>query len=203
MARKKKQFCINGHDTFICGRDSTSHCNECKKIWFTGRSEYHKEYYELNRERRLVEAKEYRDTHREKINEYSRQYSKTHRKDIEKRRKKNYSNTPLKTTLANLLRGRLNRAIERNSKVGSAVKDLGCSIDFLKQYLESKFLPGMTWENRGSGNDRWNIDHIIPLSSFDLTDREQFKKACHYANLQPLWEQDNLKKGNKILVREI
>lgn len=91
------------------------------------------------------------------------------------------------------LRSRLNRAIRGSYKSGSAVSDLGCSIEHLKKYLESKFLPGMTWGNRGQ--DGWHIDHIIPLSHFDLSDREQLKKACHYTNLQPMWAIDNIRKG--------
>jgi hypothetical protein len=81
--------------------------------------------------------------------------------------------------------------LKTNAKAGSAVSDLGCSIPELKAYLEKMFQPGMTWENWGA----WHIDHIIPLASFDLTDREQFLKACHYTNLQPLWAPDNQRKG--------
>jgi hypothetical protein len=64
----------------------------------------------------------------------------------------------------------LRTALKNNSKRGSAVKDLGCSIEELKIYLESKFLPGMSWDNWSP--DGWHIDHIKPLSKFDLTDRE-------------------------------
>ena len=98
------------------------------------------------------------------------------------------------------LRDRLNKAIRGKSKVGSAVRDLGCSIEFLRQYLESKFQAGMTWDNWGRpaiDRDTWNLDHIVPLSRFDLTDKEQFLRACHYTNLQPLWAIDNLRKGNR------
>jgi hypothetical protein len=55
----------------------------------------------------------------------------------------------------------------------------------------------MTWDNYGMYG--WHIDHINPLSSFDLSDRNQFLEACHYTNLQPLWAQDNLIKSNKLI----
>ena len=68
--------------------------------------------------------------------------------------------------------------------------------------LEKQFYPHpktgaqMTWENWTL--DGWHIDHIKPLAFFDLTDREQFLKACHYTSLQPLWAEENLKKSSKI-----
>jgi hypothetical protein len=46
--------------------------------------------------------------------------------------------------------------------------------------------------------EKCNLDHIHPLSLLDLTTPEDFKKACHYTNLQPMWFIDNIKKGNKI-----
>jgi hypothetical protein len=56
----------------------------------------------------------------------------------------------------------------------------------------------MCWGNYGYGDDKWNIDHIIPLSSFDLTNVEQQKIAFNYNNLQPLWQPENFKKSNNI-----
>ena len=75
-----------------------------------------------------------------------------------------------------------------------AVKDLGCSIDELKIYLERNFQHGMTWDNYGPV---WHIDHIKPLCQFDLTDENEIKKVCHYTNLQPLFAEDNFKKGGR------
>lgn len=91
------------------------------------------------------------------------------------------------------LRSRLYKALRDagTARNASAVQDLGCTVEQLRAYLESKFLPGMTWENR----HLWHIDHIRPLASFDLTDPEQQRQACHYTNLQPLWAEDNLRKG--------
>lgn len=96
--------------------------------------------------------------------------------------------------LACSLRNRLWSAIKNDQKRGSAVKDLGCSISELKTYLESKFQKGMNWNNWT--NDGWHIDHIKPLSKFDLSNREQFLEACNYTNLQPLWSTENLTKRN-------
>jgi hypothetical protein len=50
----------------------------------------------------------------------------------------------------------------------------------------------MSWDNYGE----WQIDHIKPLSKFDLTDRQQLHEACNFNNLQPLWAEDNLAKSN-------
>lgn len=74
---------------------------------------------------------------------------------------------------------------------------LGCDLDTARNHIESQFQDGMTWENHGQFG--WHLDHIIPCSSFDLTDPKQQKKCFHYTNLQPLWWKDNLSKSNKIL----
>ena len=101
--------------------------------------------------------------------------------------------------LAHLLRSRLTKAINRRQKTGSAVDDLGCSVAELRIHLESKFQPGMNWENWGHGEGKWNIDHIMPLAAFDLTNRQHLVLACYYLNLRPLWHIENMKKGKKII----
>jgi hypothetical protein len=103
-------------------------------------------------------------------------------------------NTDPQFMMARNLRSRLRHAINGKYKAGSAVKDLGRSIsDFIK-YIESKFLMGMTWYNWRK--DGWHLDHIIPLSKFNLQDRQQFLIANHYTNLHPMWAKDNLTKSN-------
>jgi hypothetical protein len=97
--------------------------------------------------------------------------------------------------LSNRLRSRLYIAIKKNYKTGSSVKDLGCNIEYLKIYLENKFDKNMSWDNYGS---YWCIDHIIPLSLFNLNSKNCFLKACNYTNLQPKEKISNIKKGGKI-----
>lgn len=80
---------------------------------------------------------------------------------------------------------RVNLAIGNKNKSGRTEELLGCTIDELKKHLESKFTKGMSWETRGKFG--WNIDHIRPCSSFDLSKEEQQKECFHYTNLQPLW----------------
>jgi hypothetical protein len=94
------------------------------------------------------------------------------------------------------LRKRLWDVLKGNIKCGSAIEDLGCTPDELKAYLESLFEPGMSWDNYGSKEGQWSIDHVYPLSKVDLTDRDQFLKVNHYTNLKPMWHIDNLKKSN-------
>ena len=118
------------------------------------------------------------------------------RRAIKKRHyDKNIKNNPLKA-LPTRLCIRLNTALKKNKKSGSVVRDLGCTIPELKIYLESRFQPGMTWDNYGKGHGKWQIDHILPLASFDLTNRNELIKACHYTNLQPLWGIDNNHKND-------
>lgn len=138
-------------------------------------------YYYNNRETRLEYRKEYDKNNREKRNEYL-----SNKKKID----------PI-YRLSCIVRNRIysflkNKNITKQNKTFDIV---GCSPEFLKEYLEQKFTEGMSWELMGRNI---HIDHIVPLS-FAKTEEELYK-LCHYTNLQPLWAEDNLRKSNKILV---
>jgi hypothetical protein len=159
---------------------------------------YKKQYCEKNKEKISQNKKQYYQNHKEEKKQYGKIYKQNNKEKIYKYRNKKHRED-INFKLSCNLRNRINCAIKHDQKRGSAVKDLGCSIEFLKKHLEKQFKEGMSWDNWGLGDNKWHIDHIIPLSSFDLTDREQFLKACHYTNLQPLWAEENMKKGKKII----
>lgn len=148
----------------------------------TKHNEYNRKYRILHREEIYLKHKEYREKNRKIIRIKSRLYEKT---------KRNFT----KRRLASALRHRLREALKDNFRKGSAIRDLGCSIEHLKKHLESKFQVGMTWKNWGHFG--WHIDHIVPLSKFDLTNRKEILIACNWKNLRPMWWIENLKKGIK------
>lgn len=129
--------------------------------------------------------------------EQTNSYSKNNRTTINKRDNDRYKNSP-EFRLRIILRRRIYNAIKHSWKQGSAVKDLGCTIEYFKKYIEDRFSTGMTWENWGRKKGCWSIDHIFPLSRVDLTNRNQFLKVAHYTNQKPMWFSDNIRKGNKI-----
>ena len=92
------------------------------------------------------------------------------------------------------------KGLSGNAKSSKTETLLGCSFAEGKKYLESLFWPGMTWENYGEGG--WHIDHILPMSSFDMKNPIEQRQAFHFTNLQPLWWDLNLAKAKKILTDE-
>jgi hypothetical protein len=152
-------------------------------------------YNEAHPDQIIASKKLWRENNKDRILAKSRLWRHANKPKINAR-EKNRRLTDPQHKLSSNLRCRVNAAIKSGRKAGSAVRDCGCSMEFLKAYLEAKFQPGMSWGNWGRKG--WHIDHITPLDAFDLTNREQFLTANHYTNLQPLWWQDNLSKHNSI-----
>lgn len=181
------------------------HCKEpnCVAVKYHAlglcRSHYGKRYRKDHAEEKRQYGKQWRKDNPEYNKQYNKQYGKQYRKDHTEEKRQYLNNrkkTDINFKLGCYLRTRLYIAIKRNFKSGSAVRDLGCSIPELKLHLESQFQPGMTWDNYG----KWHIDHINPLVTFDLTDREQLLDAVHFTNLQPLWASENLHKGACVIL---
>ncbi len=160
-------------------------------------SEKSKEYRQnailKNPEKELNRSKKRWADNKEDMSKKHKEWAEKNREYLREKAKRRYHTKKDDITfkLRHTLRTRINKYI--TSKSGSHVSDLGCSIPELKAHLESQFQDGMTWENHGD----WHIDHIRPLASFDLSDRDQFLTACNYKNLQPLWAVDNIRKGAK------
>jgi len=185
MANHIKQFCLRGHDTSICGRTTDRACKECRRF--------------IDRQTRINNIREPKQfcVHGHDTFKTGR-YETGHCKVCTDKKNRRYETIKRKTDinfrLACNLRNRIRGVIKGNQKPGSSVKDLGCTIEFFKQYIENKFYSDMTWDNWGL---LWEIDHIEELHTFDLTIRSEFLRACHYTNLQPLTIKDHQKKTIK------
>ena len=144
--------------------------------------EYNKKYYMLNKEKLKEDVKKYYFNNKKKVRAYRNQW--------EKNKIKSDPNFKIRF----IMKQRVRSALKNNIKSGKTIELLGLSINEFWLYLQSKFKPGMTKENYG----KWHLDHIIPCSSFDLSDPKQQAKCFHYSNIQPLWAEENLKKGAKL-----
>jgi RecA-family ATPase len=180
-------------------KDGYAHqCRKCakqngKKYYSENKNEikkYQKEFYKKNNEYILNRVTNYRELNIDKIRDYDKK-----RRLKRKGYLNNYSKTRRESDflfkISSNLRNRINKFIKNKSK--STENIIGITFDELKIYLEKKFSSGMSWDNYG----KWHIDHIKPLSSAKT--ESEIYELCHYSNLQPLWAEDNLKKGSKIL----
>lgn len=72
---------------------------------------------------------------------------------------------------------------------------IGCDHFILQKHIEAQFKEGMSWENYGLKT--WHIDHIKPISLFNLNNDNELIACFNYQNLQPLWASENIQKRNK------
>lgn len=156
-------------------------------------------YYVRNAERLREKSKKFHAENREKCKERSRQYYRDNKakcmESIRQRRAWRMANDPA-YRISVRTRCAVNRLIKMGWKKNRKSSELiGCSWEQARAHLESKFLPGMTWENHGMHG--WHIDHIRPICSFNVLDEKELMAAFHYTNLQPLWAKDNHSKGGR------
>jgi hypothetical protein len=101
------------------------------------------------------------------------------------------------STIVRSIRSRILSCLKRKYK--HTIEYLGCNCTFYLDWIlnvDTKY----TFENYGT---EWHIDHVIPLSKFDLNDEEQQLVAFNWRNTMPLSVKENLSKNNKILQSQI
>ena len=154
--------------------------------------ERNKKYYENNPEKERERSKKYREDNPEKIKEW-RENNPEKVKEIQKKYLSNRKkNDPLFKLSCNI-RALIYDSIRRGgfTKRSKTYKILGCSFDEFKIHIESQFSEGMSWDNHGE----WHFDHKTPVS-WGKTE-EEIIALNNYINFQPLWAEDNIRKGNR------
>lgn len=184
------------------------------------RKEIDARYNERHPGRRAEISSRYRKRNPEKIAEYNKKYKaenpefvaelkkkwtaknidavNTQRQKRLKEKMTNDSGYERRYRLRLKMANSINKALKGRKNRASWESLVGYTLDDLIRHLESQFQPGMTWENRGRGG--WEIDHIIPISVFNISSSEDvdFKKCWSLKNLRPLWAAENLNKRAKI-----
>jgi len=138
------------------------------------------EYYKKNVDKIREYRKEYREKNKEKIRKLNREWENKKIKEdgfFRMRRR-------LRERIREYMKGKT------NSKKTKEI--IGLEYNEFRTYISDKFKKGMNWENYGD----WHLDHIIPLCK--AKNDEEFLLLNHHTNLQPLWAEENLKKGGKI-----
>jgi membrane-associated HD superfamily phosphohydrolase len=159
------------------------------KKWREKNKEYmsvkSKKWYKQNKEHRKQYLKEYREKNIDKIREVKRNYERT--------RKSKY---PLYKLISNFRTAIYQVLKESNvEKNGHYFDILQYTPDELIFHLENQFKDGMTWDNYGE----WHVDHIKAIASYNIQEigDSEFMECWSLENLQPLWGEENIRKGSR------
>ena len=163
-----------------------------------------KKYYYKNRDRILERKKKYREDNKDKIIEQKRRsdkkniarkriwqakWVKDNRDKINKRdrhKRKTNAQFNIRSRLSTRFRSALRNYIETDRFTICRDKN----IDYKAIIEHLKPFPGDI--------SNYHIDHIIPISFFDLTDPEQVKKVCSPINFQWMKSDCNFNKNDEI-----
>ena len=171
----------------IGGREVSTKKYESKPETKKRKSENHKKWSEQNKEHLKQYIKEYRKNNVDKIRQIKRDYER-YRKASDPAYKL-ISN--FRTAIYQVLK---ENNVEKNKHYFDILK---YTPEELISHLEKQFTDSMTWENYGE----WHVDHRMPISSFNFesVDDDSFIKCWSLENLQPMWGNENIIKGSKIM----
>lgn len=131
---------------------------------------------------------------RERHNKYNskwkannKEHVKAYQKDYVCFKRQNDKQFQLKADLVSHVR----HLIYGDRKTLSCLK---CSREQLRVWFEHQFEENMTWLEC----EAWQVDHVIPLSFFDLTQEHEYMLASHWTNIRPIKADDNREKSDSI-----
>lgn len=182
-----------------CKKHKDGLFSKCKKCW----SDYRKQPKIREREQIRSQLSRQRDPERHRA--YTRKSMQKWRaefKDTDPEGYRDYKREQFKKWLQKSPQAALrykirlitNSVIRDNLSTGYYVGVLGLTSRDFCAHIEAQFELGMTWENKGE----WELDHIKPLCTFDLTLASEFKKAAHYSNVRPLWKTENIRRNRDL-----
>jgi hypothetical protein len=182
---------------------------DCKSCF----NQKRKDRYANNKEKELLRNKLYRINNPEKIKEIKKIYESSNKDKINNMKREWADKNPEKRKSAATKYQRKKRQDiyyrlldSFKTSFGSMLKKNNCfsKLKLLKynreeliKHIESTWQEGMSWENYGLRG--WHIDHIRPLSSFDIEQEEELLKAWELNNLRALWASENLSKSSNYM----
>ncbi len=178
--------CKNGH--LAPKRTNNRLCIECGEE--RGRESYARSKidgrYEIMRGRQMHQTKERRASdseYREALNTKARRWQEQNRDHLAAYMRNKRIEDP-QFLIRDRLQSRLNSVLATKGSKKSETLEfyIGCTCSELVAHIESSFQEDMTWNSKG----QWNVDHIRPCASFDLTDISQAKVCFNWRNLAPL-----------------
>lgn len=183
MILKKCNCCLSEKSIELFVKDSDRKdgykniCKDCK----------YKKYKSDDSQLRKEQKKEWNKNNKDKLKKAFDKWKTDKPQEYKDKLKRDN----IKYRLENNIRSRILSAFKNNSisKNTKSAMLTGMSSFELKNYLLSM----------GYDKNIHHIDHIIPLSLFDLTIHEHQLIACNYLNLQPLLVKDNLSKNNNLI----
>lgn len=180
------------------------HCNTCgidkpEGEFVKGHKTYCKEclrkYAKMYRAKNKVLIKERQQTwYTEKGKEWKKEYVQTNAVSIAQRDRNRYAEDT-SFRMKKILRTRLYKTMKGVKKSKHLMNMLGIDLQTFMVWIEFQFTDDMSWANYAS---TWEIDHFIPCSSFDLSEKESQYTCFNWKNMRPLYKKDNSLKSNHV-----
>lgn len=157
------------------------------------------DWYMRNRDRELSKRRKYEKENKERISKKDREYRIRNSDRIRESRRSYYREYMRKRRLdpefkmKMRIRDMLRRIRCKTGSTKLSRSEIECgysSLDLVRR-MEKLWVDGMSWENYGE----WHIDHIESIKSMISRGVTDPKIINALSNLQPLWAEENLKKG--------